>query len=425
MIITIRILYGALDTILKYMFCQNYFTKKPWVNKKNEFLLISSIALLDISTRSYFNNTIINLLATGIKSYLISTVFFNEKRELKLFVSSIVLLFALLLETIVAVPINLIYQYKISLQQEINLQSTIVTIILLFLEFVIVQLAKRVRAKTLNAGDRTSYLKLTMIPFASIILIVLFIHIEMLENSFNYYQCYSIILILLLINIIHYIVYENTEKLHQDNYDTLMMMQKYEFRDEYYKTLEKHQDEIRIIRHDLKNQLIRILSYKNNAKDEIQSIIDDLVKKEEMNFTYNIGINSLLYVKHKEAKSKNIDCEFNIYVPETLGFLDKDLNSILGNVIDNAIEACELCKTDRRLKLNLITYNNLLIIHIENSTDGKVKNLFTRKEDSLNHGLGSKSINMIIEKYNGESTYQIYKNNFVLDINLWGSVINK
>lgn len=427
MLIIIRLLYGIFDTLLKYMFYQCYFNKKSNVSKKTESITIITLIIFDVFTKNYFNNTIINLLVTTFVVYALCLSLFEEKLELKLLVSTMVLFFTIIIESVISFPINFIFHIDSKIEQNTNLLSAIVTIIYLFIEFIIVQqIRRRKKMKTLNAGDRKSYLKLIIIPLISIAYIVIFVYLEIISGSLNFLQCYLTIIMLLIINITHYTIYENNEKLYQQNYENLLISQKYEYREEYYKSIEQHQKEIRMIKHDLKNQLIRISAYNNqNAKNEIEAMIDDLVKKDKMFFTLNIGINTLLYVKYKEAVNNNIDCKFNIKLPEKIKISEKDLTVLLGNILDNAIEGCERHIENRMITLDVLYYGNSLYIRIENSTDGRIKNLNTRKSNPNEHGLGSKSVQLITERYNGDLKYKIGGNLFQLEINLWTDTMDE
>jgi hypothetical protein len=79
-------------------------------------------------------------------------------------------------------------------------------------------------------------------------------------------------------------------------------------------------------------------------------------------------------------KETGITCEFEIKCPETMKFSDSDLSSLIGNILDNAREACEHSSTRKYVQLKLVYFNHSLVGSCENSTDSKVTTLTTRKK---------------------------------------------
>ena len=107
---------------------------------------------------------------------------------------------------------------------------------------------------------------------------------------------------------------------------------------------------------------------------------------------------------------------------EKLMFMDEvDLYILLGNALDNAIEAvCELPKEQRIINMGVISRNEMTMLSVENfcakppqMVDGLPK---TTKKDSANHGFGTKSIIGIAEKYGGSVQFFTYDDRFVLNV---------
>ena len=87
-----------------------------------------------------------------------------------------------------------------------------------------------------------------------------------------------------------------------------------------------------------------------------------------------------------------------------------DICTILVNLLDNAIEACEKIDNseDRYIKLSISSLGGMVVIKVENSCsqfvfdDGQIVELKTTKNDSKSHGYGLKIVKAIANKYNGE-----------------------
>ncbi|UZT06167.1 GHKL domain-containing protein [Clostridium sp. LQ25] len=97
----------------------------------------------------------------------------------------------------------------------------------------------------------------------------------------------------------------------------------------------------------------------------------------------------------------------------------EDLGTILGNLLDNAIEACYFVEDgERKIDLNIYNRNNSIIISIINTKKHEESLEKTWKSDKLNHGIGLKSVKKLVDKYNGamndEDKGEIYEVNIIL-----------
>lgn len=228
----------------------------------------------------------------------------------------------------------------------------------------------------------------------------------------------------ILLTVLFYAGFEISDSLYHKNQEYQLQEQRHELLTEYYQQVEKHQQEVRKIRHDLKNQLYSIAGYLENNKDakanqQINELIRQLDSDETPSFTQHVGLNALLRMHYQKIKQADIMCEFEIHCPETVGISDADLSSLLGNILDNAREACEHCEGRRYIQLKLVYFNQSLVISCENSTDHKVDSFATRKRDKVNHGLGMQAIRQIVEKYHGSLNHTADHYSFKLTCNLF------
>ena len=97
---------------------------------------------------------------------------------------------------------------------------------------------------------------------------------------------------------------------------------------------------------------------------------------------------------------------------------DFDLNTILSNALDNAIEACAQTEHKGQIRLTIKNTPSELIIAVKNPVDNKVvienNRAVTTKKDKKRHGIGLGNIQAAVEKNKGKLTYESTDDTFVL-----------
>lgn len=152
--------------------------------------------------------------------------------------------------------------------------------------------------------------------------------------------------------------------------------------------------------------------------------MNQLEKAEQKLFTANAVVNGILNMKYVEIEAKQIEAKLDVKLPEILGITGTDLGVLFGNILDNAIEACESCKKEKWIDLFAVYENHGIVICCKNSCSETVMDLHTRKSDKRNHGFGLSSVKQIVEKYNGDVWWESEKESFTLNINLWEKLKN-
>ena len=129
--------------------------------------------------------------------------------------------------------------------------------------------------------------------------------------------------------------------------------------------------------------------------------------------TGNDTVDSLLNYKLQKANEVLNQVETKISIPEQLRLRSFDLNVLLGNLLDNAIDA-SMQTEDKKLKITIKLDKGILFLNICNSCQriAERRNNFleTAKEDKVNHGIGLKNVHRIVKKYHGDIAFS-YENN--------------
>lgn len=181
--------------------------------------------------------------------------------------------------------------------------------------------------------------------------------------------------------------------------------------------------EIRRFRHDYKNHMIVVKAYlesgrMNDAREYISSIDGSINGVMNRIRTGNFVSDALLNSKATVAAKTQTSISFSGYIPPT-GIRSDDLCTVLSNLIDNAIEACEKVSGDRSIAVEAKCTDRYLILSITNPTVVKSSNkLRTSKKDTVNHGLGIKNVERAIKRYNGILSLNNEDNIFTADVKL-------
>ena len=172
---------------------------------------------------------------------------------------------------------------------------------------------------------------------------------------------------------------------------------------------------IRNIKHDIENHLICIREYiERNDMSFAKRYIEDLLSEDKYfkSNSYinsgNIVVDTLLNYKNSVMQDLGICMITHIEIPYDFEFNDADVCVILGNCIDNAIDAIKDIENSnqRHISLELIYRRNSLMLKISNPFYGNIVkdrhgNFITTKNEPENHGIGLTSVAKAVKRYNG------------------------
>ncbi|MDD6301930.1 MAG: ATP-binding protein [Bacillales bacterium] len=174
--------------------------------------------------------------------------------------------------------------------------------------------------------------------------------------------------------------------------------------------------------HDVKNIFEK---YDNDPQNkEFLLELKNAVQNYDNTFQYNNEVLQTVVIEtNLRCLEENV--YFSVMVDESkLDIFSKaDLFSLLGNALNNALEAVLNVdeKDSRFIKFSISSKGKMLTIHVENSFVKESlllngKNIVTSKQDKVNHGIGLKSIQYITGKYKGIFDYQVDGNIFILNL---------
>lgn len=203
----------------------------------------------------------------------------------------------------------------------------------------------------------------------------------------------------------------------------LDLKKKYSEQQDMSAEIKKIQVQSRLLKHDMKNHSLVILSYLQEGKTEAakeytSKILDNLNKM----YTYiNVGNSLMNYIlNNKLSKAKDMGIKVKAEI-ENLAFeyMDSvDFSSLLNNLLDNAIEAA-VRSEEKSMEVIISSQKGFDSIVVKNSIDSSVLTgnpKFKSTKDGEGHGFGMVQIKKIAEKYNGMTDIYEERNCFVINV---------
>lgn len=205
--------------------------------------------------------------------------------------------------------------------------------------------------------------------------------------------------------------------------------------------MEKHCEEVENMyrqtrgwRHDYHNHIQTMKAYLsmgelNKLEHYLGELDTDLTTVDTVIKTGNVMIDAALNSKISLAKAKNIAVDAKAIVPRALPVPEMDFSLIIGNLMDNAMEACLKIEeeTKRFIRIYIDILKGQLYIYIINSTDGRVKGKIATAGKKIrylsgkggrSHGFGLMRVDRVVERYKGYIDRQDEENVFVTEIML-------
>ena len=194
---------------------------------------------------------------------------------------------------------------------------------------------------------------------------------------------------------------------------------------QYFKAYKKNQSELVRFRHDWKNHMLTLQGLLEQgdyvqAQDYFRQLSEQSGISGKQILTGNEIADILLNAKADwmQQNAIELDIQGSLYALKNLEIADCSI--LISNLIDNAIEANLACDSFRYIRIRAAETPGMLMFTVANRMAGKLKqsggHLLTSKRDRRNHGIGTKNIRRVVEKYHGEYQIQIRDGQFQTQI---------
>ena len=384
--------------------------------KDNKVLTLGALivyTLLDFAFICYVNTIALSdslfLLFEFASAYIYMTVISKDKPGRKIYVSMLPYNTFGITNTLLTLTLSFILYGKIdffSLMEQHRVSAVLLAQAFhIAVFYVVIHMQKR---RTISFSDR-DYLILGLIIFVCNLMTVCFesvaLHLDH-EDAYMIFGIYAVILFIVLIIFLFRSIEQHTlnETKQQLELDILKNQQT-----SNAKILEM-QKKLHELRHDMKH-FIQGLKELDKDRDhpEIRSAIEEY---EESVMTEPVPVKTpspaldyVLNIKREEALHKKLDFVLSINLTHPIDMEDDDLYLLMANLLDNAIEHIGMKK---RIFVEIRDVKNMLMIRITNSVDFHVlneKREFVRTIYNDGHGFGIRTIETMLQKYDGFITF--------------------
>ena len=381
------------------------------------FLLWALLALGYILIISLHKNSLW-MTGFGFSSMILISYFYQQYRN-KLIYTSFFYLYLVIMD-ISSIPIvSLLFQ----VEAEQALHIGFFRLCMPLVSSVLIIVTVRVIVQYINRNQyQKSRFNINTIFFLALLmeLIILIYGVFLSERRSANLEVLSLTLFFFLVfdllGIYLYHLFQIEEQLKDE---LVLSKQKDELEYQHLQQLQEQYEKSRKILHDMKNHILAIegLSVNENprAKEYINEVIENIDKNNSGFDTKNKIISTLVNSKIEKTKTEGISFHVEVQDLDFDFISDLDWVIILGNILDNAIEACQqIIEGERKIELYIHQYKKMLIIRLENSIGDRpdFQGGILHSNKPGHSGIGVSNVQDTVKKYKGDIELEFNDNCF-------------
>lgn len=409
------IVASALHLYTIYLYIRLFFEGKV----KNRrycfcFYLLSyiSICVTFIFIKIPFFSLILNSIIIFRMTYQ-----YQVKLQKRLFVVFNTYMVLLLSELIVAALMGYFRNSIFTVNRYVNPPSVVLARILALIGVLLLKRFKHIRNEFRFPAKY--WVALCIIPASSVYLIYVLLKIPELGNT----KVILSLICIMIIDFFSFYLYDVVNHYYKEKMEKVLLGERNVYYAERILSMKDSVQSVRKLQHDWKNHLIELgiliqQNEKEKALDYLEKVNGAIYSVKSFVNTGNMDVDGILNYKLQEAYNQGIRIDFQTNIPEEINISPFDCAIILGNLLDNAIEAARASDIKKFIKGRLSFNKGSLFLLLENSYAGTIQfmnnELITTKTNRENHGLGLKNVKTAIEKYSG--TLDLSYNNSVFRV---------
>lgn len=293
----------------------------------------------------------------------------------------------------------------------------------LFLTRIIIRLNKRNKF-ALSAIEWIAIFGVFIMSFISGVFVFQMVIINP-STKYNDFLSVSAIVCLIILNVFCYFIFIKISEKNKEKMQYSFVELKLQEQQKSLSEMKLLYEEFMKLRHDMKNYLGCVGTMLQNEKYEEAKIYLDSLFENKLSFgkqyilTENDAVNAIMNSKMSICQEQGIKMDYQISGSLNL-FSELDLSVLLGNLLDNAIEACMKVGNAPKIDIKIYNEGNYLVINVANTIKESVlehnPNLKSTKKDKAKHGFGTVSIKDIVKNHNGMIRFYEENNQFITDI---------
>jgi sensor histidine kinase regulating citrate/malate metabolism len=174
---------------------------------------------------------------------------------------------------------------------------------------------------------------------------------------------------------------------------------------DHYEKMNEQFNALRILKHDYKFHLNTALNMLRNGEIEksdeyLRGLQTALQEPDASFFCDNPVINSLIADYARRCREADIELDASVSIPDGFSIPNYEMCIVLGNFLENAVEACNKLKTNRKIELVIKPQGEQLAIMVRNTFDGRVVKDGDRLiSTKINGGIGLQSVKAVVGRY--------------------------
>lgn len=398
----------------------NIFSPRKEINKNNKYKYLLNFILISLF------HILIPLFFKGIPiaiGLFITVLLFNQLYKSKQYVKMIISISM----SVMYISSELLFGgifMLISNSTNIDTNTSpeayaIGTLLSKFFVFAIILIFESKKKSIAISNLTPKYLTLlSVLPITTIILSILMYHVILVIDSSGIKLTFVFANIFLIIsNAITFEIIHNQNKLAKSEYELKLLKDNINEQTKHYADLQASHEEIRQIRHNIRSICIGTIAELKvgkieNAIKQLQTNLDIIEKSSKVIDTGHPSIDSIIENKLNKCDELNINANLSYQYKEPITINEIEIAVIIGNILDNSIEACQkVTDTNKDIWGSITVDKQNIIINIKNTAVSS-NSLKTSKADKKAHGYGLKSISHIAKMYNGYAKFSFSDNIF-------------
>lgn len=413
---------GAIFEIyIGHMFFSKFGEKK--VLKKTYYISLLSIGIvLIIASLTLVKSGLIIVASTTC--FLVLSLLYDLKPIKKILLTFTLIITAALSEMIAVIATTLGIDTTIVTIQTTGTMYFVCIILAKFLTFAILKPIKISSYKSKNKTPPWFKFGTAVLPFTSAFIIVLLYRYSYLIDGELYRISTLVAAVLLILSNLLILFIMDKQEMHFRTISRLNFAESHiKNQVAHYSELYAQQEALKKFRHDSKNFYTSLISSLESmsTEDAVKYIKEKMPIELSKNNTVDSGhpvIDAIIYSKNQYAQTQNILINSDIKVTTPILIDELELGVLIGNALDNAIEAVEKLENNNQkiINLGIISSGDMLSIEVTNPTSNNINtnNLKTTKKDKNLHGYGLAGIETITTKYKGNLSLSCENNIFKL-----------